>query len=344
MNSAIKDNSEINILVVRRHNQIGDMLCSLPLYSALKMKYPESSITLVASPTNYSIPIKKLNPFIDQVIFYDKTSIKTIINFYKKLREKKYQLGIVPSTVKISTTSHIINFLSGAKQRVGVKSIDGVKNHASVLLNVSADFYWVKNKVHQKDRNLQIARLAGCQLIDDKEEVRLKISPEDLEFSDKFIELNFPENKKLIIGFHPGAGKLANAWSTDNFLSLMEILYNKYNNYILITCGEIDKAVIDKIKEGLIRRGIKFTLAENFSILQLAAVLGKINIYITNDTGPMHIAAMTNVNQISLIPDANIYEWAPAGENKYNLKSEPGDINTIKLEDVLALSEKILLR
>jgi ADP-heptose:LPS heptosyltransferase len=77
--------------------------------------------------------------------------------------------------------------------------------------------------------------------------------------------------------------------------------------------------------------------------LQLAAVLGKINLYVTNDTGPMHIAAMTNVNQISLILDANIYEWAPAGENKYNLKSDPRDINTIRLEDVLALCDKILL-
>jgi len=58
----------------------------------------------------------------------------------------------------------------------------------------------------------------------------------------------------------------------------------------------------------------------------------------------MHIAAMTNVNQISLILEANIYEWAPAGENKYTLKSEPGDINSIKLEDVLALSDKILMK
>jgi len=42
-----------NILVVRQHNQIGDMLCSLPLYSALKKKYPNSAITLVAAKTNY---------------------------------------------------------------------------------------------------------------------------------------------------------------------------------------------------------------------------------------------------------------------------------------------------
>jgi ADP-heptose:LPS heptosyltransferase len=228
----------MNILVVRRHNQIGDMLCSLPLYRALKIKYLHSSITLVASPTNYNIPFKKINLFIDHVIFYDKTSIKTIINFYKKLRLKKYCLGIVPSTVKVSTTSHIINFLSGAKQRVGVKSIDEVKNSAAILLNVSADFYWAKNKVHQTNRNLQIARLAGCELSDEKEDFRLKSSPEDMEFSDKFIKQNFPENEKLIIGFHPGAGKLINTWSTNNFLSLIEELYKKYNNYILITCGK----------------------------------------------------------------------------------------------------------
>src|ERR1035437_4720520 len=173
----------MNILVVRRHNQIGDILFSLSLYRAVKKNDPESSITLVASPTNYSIPLKKINPFINQVIFYDKTSIKTIINFYKKLRQKKYQLGIVPSTVKVSTTSHIINFLSGAKQRVGVRSIDGMKNPAASLLNISADFYWAKNKVHQTDRNLQIARLAGCELPEGGEECWLKIMPEDLEFA-----------------------------------------------------------------------------------------------------------------------------------------------------------------
>ena len=332
----------MNILVVRRHNQIGDMLCSLPLYRALKKRYPESSITLVASPTNYSIPFKKINPFIDDIIFYDKSSIKTIFNFYKKLRQKKYELGIVPSTVKVSTTSHIINFLSGAKRRVGVRSIDGVKNKASGLLNISKDFYWTKEKVHQTDRNLQIARLAGCELPDSKE-YKLKIMPEDYEFADKFIKINFPDKNKLIIGFHPGAGKLANTWSTGNFLNLIKELYRKHNNYVLITSGEIDKEVISKIEKGLSGNGIEFTKAENLSVLHLAAVFEKINFYITNDTGPMHIAAMTNVNQISLMLPDNEYEWAPSGKNKYNVKSDPGHINSIKLEDVLKLCDKIIM-
>ena len=333
----------MNILIVRRHNQIGDMLCSLPLYRSLKEKYPESSITLVASPTNYSIPFKKINPFIDDIIFYDKSSIRTIINFYKKLRQKKYELGIVPSTVKVSTTSHIINFLSGAKRRVGVRSIDGVKNKAASLLNISKDFYWTKNKVHQTDRNLQMARLAGCELPESKE-YKLKIMPEDNEFADKFINLNFPDKNKFIIGFHPGAGKLANTWSTDYFLILIRELYRKHNNYVLITSGEIDKEVITKIEKGLSDNGIEFTKAENLSVLHLAAVLERVNLYITNDTGPMHIAAMTNVNQISLMLPDNEYEWAPSGENKYSIKSEPGNLNTIKPEDVLKLCDKIIMK
>jgi len=333
----------MNILVVRKHNQIGDMLCSLPLFKALKKKYPESSITLVASPTNYPIPFKKINPFIDHVLFYDKSSIFTIFKFYKKLREKKYQLGIVPSTVKISTTSHIINILSGANFRVGVKSIDGMKNRTAILLNKSADFYWNKNKVHQKERNYQIAQLAGCDFSDDQKDFKLKFAPEDLEFSDLFINNNFPDDKKLIIGFHPGAGELMNIWNTENFINIIETLYKKHNNYILITCGEIDKVVIQIIKEGLNQKGIKFTIAENLPLLQLAAVLDRINLFISTDTGPMHIAAMTNVKQISLMLPTKVYEWAPKGENKYYLKSEPGDINTIKIEDVLELSDKILV-
>ncbi|MDR3668957.1 MAG: glycosyltransferase family 9 protein [Ignavibacteriaceae bacterium] len=318
------------------------MLCSLPLYKALKKKYPSASVTLVASITNYPVPFKIINPFIDNVIFYDKSSLKTIFNFYRKLRQKKYLLGIVPSTVKVSTTSHIINFFSGAKVRVGVKRIDGVKNPAYSLLNKSEDFNWTKNKVHQTVRNLQIAKLAGCELLEDEVKCGLRIMQGDFEFADNYIKKKFPSDNKYIIGFHPGAGKTANTWSTENFINLIETIYKRYSNYILITCGEIDKNVINRIDKELSRRGIKFVLADNLSILNLAAVLEKINLYITNDTGPMHIAAATSVNQISLMLPANEYEWAPVGKNKYNIVSEPGDINSIKMEEVLKLVYKIL--
>jgi len=129
-----------NILVIRQHNQIGDMLCSLTLYAALKKKYPDSSITLVAAKTNYEIPFIEINPYLDRVIIFDKQNSGTLLKFLHKLRESKYQIGFVPSTIKVSRTSHIINFLSGAKVRVGVKSIDGAINPSHKLLNVKSNF------------------------------------------------------------------------------------------------------------------------------------------------------------------------------------------------------------
>ena len=158
-----------NILVVGKNNQVGDMICSLPLYAALKKKFPEAKITLVAAKTNYPIPLKDINPYLDKIIVYDKSSLKTIFNFYRELRKTKYQIGIVTSTFAYSTTSHIINYLSGAKIRVGVKSIDGKINKAAKYLNVKKDFYWDKEKKHQTERNLDVVRQIGCDL--NKEEI-----------------------------------------------------------------------------------------------------------------------------------------------------------------------------
>jgi len=44
-----------NILIVRQHNQLGDMLCSVPLFAAIRKKFPKAHITLVASPINYEM-------------------------------------------------------------------------------------------------------------------------------------------------------------------------------------------------------------------------------------------------------------------------------------------------
>ena len=99
---------------MRQHNQIGDMLCSLTLYKALKKKYPDARITLVAAKTNYEIPFFDINPYLDRVIIFNKSSIKTIIGFIRELRSRKYQLCFVPSTIVLSRTSHILNWISGS--------------------------------------------------------------------------------------------------------------------------------------------------------------------------------------------------------------------------------------
>ena len=124
-----------NILIVRQHNQLGDMLCSVPLFAAVRKKFPKAHITLVASPINYEILFSDINPYIDKVITYRKAPFKNLIEFYKELRDHNYQIGIVPSTVSISRTSHFINFFShsraaGKKHMVKCKLLHHLRQHA----------------------------------------------------------------------------------------------------------------------------------------------------------------------------------------------------------------------
>jgi len=332
-----------NILVVGKNNQIGDMICSLPLYAALKKKYNEAHITLVAAKTNYPIPIKKINPYIDNVLTLDRETISSSINFIKELRKTKYQIGLVPSTIALSTTSHIIDFLSGAKIRVGVKSIDGKKNKNSYLLNVKNDFNWNELKKHQRDRNLDIAGQIGCRLTNEElKNVKLKTTQEDLAFADSFINKNFPDKTKLLIGIHPGAGKKKNIWDTDNFISVIKKLNEIYNPNFLITAGYTDEDIVKYITGLLNKENIHFGVAENFEVTKLCAVLKQTNFYVTNDTGPMHIADSSGTKVLALFGPTKSYEWGPTGDNCLSIQSPTHDINKITVKEVLQKSIELL--
>ncbi|MCW8804440.1 MAG: glycosyltransferase family 9 protein [Ignavibacteriaceae bacterium] len=330
-----------DIIVIPHHNQLGDMLCSLTLYAALKKKFPESRITLVAAKTNYDIPYQEINSYVDRVLIFDKQSAKTIVKLFRELRERKYQIGIVPSTIKISRTSHIINFLSGAKVRVGVKSIGGIINTSYKLLNVKSDFGWGNS--HQLERNLDVVKQIGCDLLDEEtQSLKFKFLDDDISDAKRFIEEIFPDKSKKIIGFHPGAGKHENMWSTIRFVELIKKIYDRYNNYVLLTSGNIDKTVIDKVENGMKKSGIQYNILNNLAIKKLGVLLSLIDLYITNDTGSMHVAGLSNAKMISLFGPTNPAEWAPKGVNQMFLKSRTNNTNDITVDEVFNLTSKML--
>jgi heptosyltransferase-2 len=324
-----------NILIVRQHNQLGDMLCAVPLFAALRYRFPDSKIILVASPINYEILYNDINPYIDDVIVYRKSTLKELREFYKQLRNRKYDLGVVPSTVSISRTSHIINYLSGASLRVGVRSIDEKYNETEFLLNVKSDFKWDEKKMHQTERNLDVGRQLGIEL-KEKEKIKteIKLSDDERKFAEKYAEENFVIKDKPIIAFHPGAGKVHNRWALNNFTELIVMLYNKYNNYVLITSGTIDKELTDKLKSDLNKKCIECIILDNTPIRKVAAVIKRTSLYITNDTGTMHVGGYVNANVLALFGSTNGYEWAPERKNVKYIQSPTDNINDITVQMV----------
>jgi len=143
------------------------------------------------------------------------------------------------------------------------------------------------------------------------------------------------------VAVQPGAGQIQNLWDVENFFSLLLRLYEKYQIYILITCGPTDKEIVKTLTEKLLKKNIGYVI-ENLPLKQLCSVLRNTDLYITNNTGTMHIAGYSGVKMISLLGPSEPNEWAPIGENQKFIKSSTDNINDISVDEVYLLVETFL--
>jgi ADP-heptose:LPS heptosyltransferase len=328
-----------NILIVRQHNQLGDLLASVSLFRAIKEKYPQSKITMIVSPVNYTGLAK--NKFIDDLFIFDKRKLLLPTYFLKlyKILRKQYDAAIVPVTVSISFTSNLLCRLSNSKTRIGPRSLDGKPNESAYLFDKLIDIDWRKYPdSHVADRILDIVRPFGIDTKNFHSEITFDES--DIKSADKFLAEMNVGHQEIVIGFHCGAGKKQNRWSLLKYVELIKNLNLDYKAKIYLTGSDSDSEEINYVIEHV---PFKFGLFLNKSIPEIAALISKSTLFISNDTGIMHVAGTTNTPQISIFGPTNPLNWAPIGKNKYYVRKSDL-IDDVELDDVLGVCKSILLR
>lgn len=325
------------ILIVRQHNQFGDMLASASLFRAFKEKNPKCSITLITSPSNY-YAVKK-NKLIDKNFIFNKKRLINPVYFYSlmKLLKKNYDLVVVPSTVSISFTSNFLARLSNSKVKIGPKSLNGKENEYSFLFDKPVNLDWrICPDAHVADFGLEVVRPFSFSTKNFVSEI--SFDGYDKREADIFIASLKKGKRELLIGLHIGAGKPPNRWSLVKFAKLISRIREQYEVKFYITGSSSDKEEISFIKKHL---EFEVGFCINKEIPVLAAVIDKSDLFITNDTGVMHVAGATKTPQISLFGPTNPYNWAPVGPSKYFLrKSEL--IDDISVDDVFELCKFLL--
>ncbi len=341
--TAIEENPDRNIgtpkeiLVVRQHNQFGDLLASVPLFRALKETFPDSKVTLIVSPQNYYAVTQ--NEYIDKLFVFDK---KKLLNpFYVfaliKLLRKKYDLAVVPVTVAISYTSSLLCRLANAKIRIGPASLNGAPNDFEYFFDRRVHLDWHKHPdAHVSDFGLEIVRPFGINTKDFTSEISFGES--EIKEAEKFFEEKGIDRNKIIVGIHPGAGKPRNRWSLLKYIKVIEGLKERYDAEFVITGSKADIREINFLKEN---SPVELNYFLDRRIPVLAAMISLCDLFITNDTGVMHVAGATETPQISIFGPTNPFNWAPLGVNKYFIRKSDL-IDDVTVEDVLGLAEMLL--
>jgi heptosyltransferase II len=330
------DNAK-KFLIVRQHNQLGDLLAGVSLFRAIKESVDGAEITVIGSPINYQGLIK--NKFIDRLFVFDKKKLvnPVYVKSFKKLLGEQYDVTIVPVVVSISFTSNLIAGLSNSKLKIGPKSLDGKENKSSYFFNCRIPLDWrMHPDSNVSERSLDIIRPFGINTKNFKSEI--SFDNEDLEKAKLFIKEEIEEGDRPLIGLHVGAGKEQNRWNLEKYVKVISELKEKYRGRLYLTGSFSDKSELDYIKGN-----IPFRIPVYFSkpIPEIAALISLSSLFISNDTGIMHVAGTTDTPQISIFGPTNPFNWAPIGPDKYFLRNSDF-IDDVTTEDVLGLADKIL--
>ncbi len=309
--------SNVKKILVTRTDRIGDVILSTPVFQALKETFPAVKIYALVLPATSEI--LEGNPYIDKVLIYDKRgkhkSFFKTLAFARSLRKEKIDIALhLHPTNRI----HILSFVAGIPIRIGYK-----KKYHFLLTHSIEERKW-EGKKHESLYNFDL--LDFLHVIPPKEMKPFFIVKEkDEKALDSILQEEKISLSSYIVLF-PGASCPSKMWPIDHFIQLADVLYRKYNMHIVLVGGsqdeEITRNIVSRVSIPIVN------LAGKLSLKMLGVLLKRARMLISNDSGPVHIAASLNTPVISIFgrSDSGLSpnRWRPLGQRSYFIHKNVG--------------------
>lgn len=307
-----------NILIIGSIG-IGNLLMFSGTLRRIRNLFPKAHITIIVLKEIFR-EIYTNDPTVDEIAVLDVHKTKTLrqkLNFLKNLRKTKYQLCITTFPAN-RLEYNIIAFVSGADWRVAHKYSSKRAGTMSFLQNIRIP---VDTSLHDVEQNLNLLTAFGVKPDEDDHKLHLNLSESASKNADLLIEQKGLTGK-LLIGFHPGSsvdrGMILKRWSKDNFGVLCQWIEESFDAGILLFGGPEEKDLCENIRE------IAKNRPENLCGLEFpdtAAMISKCSLFVSNDSGLMHVAVATGVQTAALFGPSDPGRTAPYGQNNLVIKT-----------------------
>ena len=311
------------ILVIRQHNQMGDMLLAVPAFRAIKETFPGAHVALVSAPINRGVLDN--NPYIDEVFNYESKKWFGIVGMVRRLRKARFDLVIVLHTVSFSFTSAALALLSGARYRIGSTSVPFGHTlgrsfyHLELPLPTEAEL----DAMSESEHNLYPLRAVG---IDTGDLSPLIVpSAENQEWVRGFLHAS-PGGAVKRIALHPGAGKAENIWPYENFADVIRRLSQAMAIDLTLIQGPRDAETVAAVAAQL---DVPVRVLRARPIGDVAAAFQQCDLVLCNDTGVMHVAAASGATTLAVFGPTDPHRWAPRCDNLNVVRGEGGDLSQV---------------
>jgi heptosyltransferase-2 len=276
-------------LLISQTSFLGDTVLTLPLITEVKRRFPVRKLTVLCQPP--SRELLQGHPAIDEIIVDDK---KNLHRGFTGLRRKAAELAAKGFTLALtphkSLRSALLLYLAGIPTRVGFRQSRGwFLFHHRVNRDPAR---------HDVERNLSILEPFGVTIEECRRSLDLPVSPSAQASVDrKLHDLGIIADRP-IIGINPGSVWPTKRWSQDGFARLIMLIRQRYDYQVALFGGAADRGVVKDVFERSQRGAVN--LAGKFSLAELPAAIRRCRVFVTNDSGPMHMAVAERVPTVAL--------------------------------------------
>jgi len=294
---------KIEKILIVRFSSLGDIILTTPVIGALKTKFPQSRIFFLTK-AQYG-DMLRADPRILSLIEFDPTGkhkgVSGFVKLIEKLRTYDFDLLI---DLHANLRSFFIRHLTKSKIKLKYN-----KRWLSRFLMVRFKFLKTKT-IRTVDSYLKV--LKNMQINAPEKNPLLFLSQDDVEFSKHFLLEQKVEKDDIVMGVHPGARWQTKRWDEGKFEQVCQVLIDRFNCKIMLLGDVEDKKLIEKIKKNL--PDTKLIKAVGLPLGKLMSLIKRCDCFITNDSGPMHIASALQVPVVAIFgPTHPRLGFAPVG-------------------------------
>jgi heptosyltransferase-2 len=266
---------------------LGDAVLTTPLIQGLRTAYPEAHLSLVCTPETADVFAK--HPGISEVITYDKRgsqrSFPAMLRFAGDLRKRRFDAAFVPHR---SMRSALLAWLAGIPRRIGFSSSQG-----KLFLTDIVPFEW---GVHDVERNLALLKAVGAE----KYSGGLSLSAD--ADAGRIVEERFSAEGIIrgerILGINAGSVWATKRWLPERFAEVADRAVRDLGAKVVFFGGLKDRPAVEAVRRAMKENAVDWS--GKTLLRELIAAISRCSVFLTNDSGPMHIAVAGQVPVVAI--------------------------------------------
>ncbi len=294
---------------------IGDTLFATTVVRALRRRYPLAYIAVLVYPSNKGI--LEGNPDVDEIFVHPALGqfghwrdtyrwagrvrqLHYLLHLFRELRRRRFELAVDLATFSLFLTRAVCRIPHRVKLRLPF-------------------LWWLVSrrnkpwgKTHAIDHYLDVLKPLG---IDGAERrPRIYLSGRERAFAQRYLREQGVRDGDLLIALHPGGEGWygLKRWAPENFARLGDALAQRYGAKVLLICGPDDRGLAHQVAAVMEEEPING--AGETTLKQTAALLERCQVFVGNDSGPMHIAAAVDTPVVGIYGPSNPANFRPYGQ------------------------------